>query len=59
MADTEKYARTDQDILAAMGKPGRSYLAGLGVTASLAVIGGLLWVYQIRNGPGLRGIPTP
>ncbi|MBI5418883.1 MAG: polysulfide reductase NrfD [Deltaproteobacteria bacterium] len=59
MTDPEKYARADEDILKAMEKPGRAYLLGLGVTASLAVGGGLLWAYQIRNGLGVAGYTHP
>lgn len=59
MGNAEKYAKVDRDILAAMGKPGRVYLAGLAVTASLVVIGGILWAYQIRNGLGVAGYTHP
>ncbi len=59
MTDAEKYARADEEILKAMGRPGRAYLAGLGFTASLVVIGGLLWAYQIRNGLGVAGYTHP
>jgi molybdopterin-containing oxidoreductase family membrane subunit len=59
MATTDTYGRPDRDILAAMGKPGRLYLAGLGFTASLVVIGGLLWAYQVRNGLGVAGYTHP
>jgi molybdopterin-containing oxidoreductase family membrane subunit len=59
MGNVHKYAKVDRDILAAMGKPGRLYLAGLAVTASLVVIGGILWAYQIRNGLGVAGYTHP
>jgi molybdopterin-containing oxidoreductase family membrane subunit len=54
-----KYARAESDILAAMGKPGRAYLAGLAVAAALTVTGGILWAYQIRNGLGVAGYTHP
>lgn len=59
MGSVDKYAKVDRDILAAMEKPGRLYLAGLAVTASLVLIGGLLWAYQIRNGLGVAGYTHP
>ena len=59
MSDAEKYARADEQILGAMGKPGRAYLAGLGFTATLVAIGGLLWAYQIREGLGVAGYTHP
>ncbi len=59
MGNADKYAKVDREILAAMGKPGRLYLAGLAVTASLVVIGGILWAYQIRNGLGVAGYTHP
>ena len=59
MGNADRYDKVDRDILAAMGKPGRLYLAGLAVTASLVVIGGILWAYQIRNGLGVAGYTHP
>lgn len=59
MENAERYAKADRDILAAMEKPGRAYLAGLAFTATLTVIGGILWVYQIRNGLGVAGYTHP
>jgi len=59
MGNADKYAKVDRDILAAMEKPGRLYLAGLAVTGSLVVIGGILWAYQIRNGLGVAGYTHP
>jgi molybdopterin-containing oxidoreductase family membrane subunit len=59
MGNAERYAKADRDILAAMEKPGRAYLAGLAFTATLTVIGGILWVYQIRNGLGVAGYTHP
>ena len=59
MGNGEKYAKVDRDILAAMEKPGRLYLAGLAVAASLVVIGGILWAYQIRSGLGVAGYTHP
>ena len=59
MENAEKYAKVDRDILAAMGKPGRLYLAGLAVTGSLVVLGGILWAHQIRNGLGVAGYTHP
>ena len=59
MGNAERYAKADRDILAAMEKPGRAYLAALAFTATLTVIGGILWVYQIRNGLGVAGYTHP
>jgi len=59
MGNAERYAKADRDILAAMEKPGRAYLAGLAFTATLTVIGGILWIYQIRNGLGVAGYTHP
>jgi len=59
MENAEKYAKVDRDILAAMEKPGRLYLAGLAVAAALTVIGGILWAYQIRSGLGVAGYTHP
>jgi molybdopterin-containing oxidoreductase family membrane subunit len=59
MENAEKYAKVDRDILAAMEKPGRLYLAGLAVAAALTVIGGILWAYQIRTGLGVAGYTHP
>ena len=59
MGNADKYAKVDRDILAAMEKPGRLYLGGLAVTASLVVLGGILWAYQIRNGLGVAGYTHP
>lgn len=59
MGNADRYAKVDRDILAAMEKPGRVYLAGLAFTATLTVIGGILWAYQIRNGLGVAGYTHP
>ncbi len=59
MENTDRYAKVDRDILAAMEKPGRVYLAGIAFTATLTVIGGILWAYQIRNGLGVAGYTHP
>jgi molybdopterin-containing oxidoreductase family membrane subunit len=59
MGKTDRYAKVDRDILAAMEKPGRVYLAGLAFAATLTVIGGILWAYQIRNGLGVAGYTHP
>ncbi|MGZ8440718.1 MAG: NrfD/PsrC family molybdoenzyme membrane anchor subunit [Candidatus Deferrimicrobiaceae bacterium] len=59
MGNADRYAKVDRDILAAMEKPGRVYLAGLAFTATLTVIGGILWAYQIRSGLGVAGYTHP
>ena len=59
MGNADRYAKVERDILAAMEKPGRVYLAGLAFTASLVVIGGILWAYQIRSGLGVAGYTHP
>jgi molybdopterin-containing oxidoreductase family membrane subunit len=59
IGSADRYGQVDKDILSAMKRPGRAYLAGLGVTVSLVVIGGLLWAYQIRNGLGVAGYTHP
>jgi len=59
MGNADRYAKVDRDILAAMEKPGRVYLAGLAFAATLTVIGGILWAYQIRNGLGVAGYTHP
>jgi hypothetical protein len=57
IGSADRYGQVDKDILSAMKRPGRAYLAGLGVTVSLVLIGGLLWAYQIRNSPALWVYP--
>jgi molybdopterin-containing oxidoreductase family membrane subunit len=59
MGNADRYAKVDRDILAAMEKPGRVYLAGLAFSAALVVVGGILWAYQIRNGLGVAGYTHP
>jgi len=54
MGNAERYAKADRDILAAMEKPGRAYLAGLAFTATLTVIGGIL---QISRNESRAGLP--
>ena len=55
----DKYARVDRDILSAMKRPGRLYLAGLALAASLAVMLHLLWAYQVHSGLGVVGKMHP
>ena len=59
MDNGEKYAKVDRDILAAMKKPGRVYLAGLAFTSSLVAIGAILWAYQVHDGLGVAGYTHP
>jgi Ni/Fe-hydrogenase subunit HybB-like protein len=59
MDKAEKYSRADREILAAMGKPGPAYLAGLGFAATLLAVGAILWAYQIRSGLGVSGLMHP
>jgi molybdopterin-containing oxidoreductase family membrane subunit len=59
MGIADRYAKVDRDVLAAMKRPGRAYLAGLAFTATLVVIGGALWAYQIRSGLGVAGYTHP
>jgi molybdopterin-containing oxidoreductase family membrane subunit len=55
----EKYGRIDRDILSAMKRPHRLYLAGLAFTFLLVVMLHLLWGYQIRTGMGVVGKMHP
>jgi molybdopterin-containing oxidoreductase family membrane subunit len=59
MGTTEKYAKVDRDVLAAMKRPGRAYLAGLAFAAALAVMLHVLWAYQVRSGLGVVGKMHP
>jgi Ni/Fe-hydrogenase subunit HybB-like protein len=59
MGIADRYAKVDRDVLAAMKRPGRVYLAGLAFTATLVVIGGALWAYQVRSGLGVAGYTHP
>ena len=59
MGSAEKYAKVDRDVLAAMKRPGRAYLAGLAFAAALAVMLHVLWAYQVRSGLGVVGKMHP
>jgi len=59
MGNAEKYAKVDRDVLAAMKRPGRAYLAGLAFAAALAVMLHVLWAYQVRSGLGVVGKMHP
>ncbi|MEW6720353.1 MAG: NrfD/PsrC family molybdoenzyme membrane anchor subunit [Thermodesulfobacteriota bacterium] len=59
METPDRYAKAERDILAAMGKPGKAWLAGAGFAAVLMLIGGVLWAYQIREGLGVAGYTHP
>jgi molybdopterin-containing oxidoreductase family membrane subunit len=59
MGNAEKYAKVDRDVLAAMKRPGRAYLAGLAFAAVLAVMLHVLWSYQVRSGLGVVGKMHP
>jgi molybdopterin-containing oxidoreductase family membrane subunit len=58
-AEAAKYERIDRDIMSAMKRPGRVYLAGLGLAALLAVVMHILWGYQIKVGIGAAGKMHP
>ena len=51
--------RVEQDVLAAMGRPGLKYLGALAVCAALILLGFVLWGYQIVVGLGVAGITHP
>jgi molybdopterin-containing oxidoreductase family membrane subunit len=59
MGNADKYAKVDRDVLAAMKRPGRAYLAGLAFAAALAVMLHVLWAYQVRSGLGVVGKMHP
>src|SRR5512134_880913 len=59
MGNAEKYAQVDRDVLAAMKRPGRAYLAGLAFALLLAVALHVLWAYQVRSGLGVVGKMHP
>ena len=59
MGNADRYEKVDRDILAAMEKSGRPYLAGLAIAAALTAVGGILWAYQIREGLGVAGYTHP
>jgi molybdopterin-containing oxidoreductase family membrane subunit len=63
MADRQEKLRAHQvieeDILAAIGKPGRTYWAALGFCVSCCILGACLWAYQIKKGMGVEGINNP
>ena len=51
--------RVDRDILATLGKPGKRYLALLGLCFILTTIGAICWVYLIVTGMGVTGLNNP
>jgi len=59
MAETPIGPQVEEDVLKAMGKPGLSCLAGMGLC--LLLVMGLfgLWAYQIVGGLGVAGISHP
>jgi molybdopterin-containing oxidoreductase family membrane subunit len=59
MGNADKYAKVDRDVLAAMKRPSRAYLAGLAFAALLAVMLHVLWAYQVRSGLGVVGKMHP
>ena len=59
MTGSDRFARVDRDILAAMGRPGRLYWAALGFAACLVGIGFLLWFHQFERGLGVSGLMHP
>ena len=59
MGNAEKYAKVDRDVLAAMKRPGRAYLAGLAFAMLLAVTLHVLWAYQVHSGLGVVGKMHP
>ncbi len=59
MGSAEKYAKVDRDVLGAMKRPGRAYLAGLAFTLLLAVMLHVLWAYQVHSGLGVVGKMHP
>ena len=52
-------AQIEQDVLAAMRKPGPAYWITLATTATFFLIGLSLWLYQMLNGMGVAGINNP
>ena len=57
--DHTRMERVEQDVLAAMKRPGLPYFIALGVSASLFLGGMALWGYQLWNGLGVAGITHP
>jgi molybdopterin-containing oxidoreductase family membrane subunit len=51
--------QVEQDVLAAMRRPGFPFLAALGLCGSLVVLAGALWAYQLKTGMGVAGITHP
>lgn len=51
--------KMEQDVLAALKKPGSLYWVLLGFTALLFVVGMTLWGYQIMTGMGVAGLNNP
>ncbi|NNG46565.1 MAG: hypothetical protein HKM86_05540, partial [Deltaproteobacteria bacterium] len=52
MDKPDKLARVEQDVLAAMKRPGIGYLAALGCSATLFLTLLGLWGYQMTTGMG-------
>jgi len=59
MGNADQYDKVDRDVLAAMKRPGRAYLAGLAFAAALAIMLHVLWAYQVRSGLGVVGKMHP
>ncbi len=53
------YARVEDDILATLGRPGRWYLALLGLCLALVALGGGCWTYLVFQGMGVTGLNNP
>ncbi|NNF83562.1 MAG: hydrogenase, partial [Deltaproteobacteria bacterium] len=59
MDKPDKLARVEQDVLAAMKRPGIGYLAALGCSATLFLTLLGLWGYQMSAGMGVSGLMNP
>ncbi len=67
MSDTMKkpdlgkfsFSRVDSDILTTLGKPGKKYMAVLGLCLILTMIGAISWGYLIVTGMGVTGLNNP
>jgi molybdopterin-containing oxidoreductase family membrane subunit len=63
MASTQSFARfaetLDHDVIAAMSRPSRAYLAVLALAAAAFVCLPVLWGYQMYRGLGIAGYTHP
>lgn len=53
------YAEVNRDVLATLGRPGKCYLALLGLCLALVALGAGCWVYLVKKGIGVTNLNNP